>query len=125
MTEPRTRMNFAYHRNLHVEIWLLLGSVDDVVGPLQGLSTRSIRAAWRQRDLRALPRVEPVSVAELLPECRAHPQSVPGVDPDISAVEQRVDVGSEEQTVVQAVPPALCDRGDVRCFENGVKLCRP
>ena len=57
--------------------------------------------------------VELLAVAEVGTQPRADEEPVAGIDAEIAAVEQGVDVGSQQQSVVEAVLATVVDRADV------------
>lgn len=59
------------------------------------------------------PGVELIAVLEVLAQPRAHEQPVGGINGEVSAVEQGVDVRPEQQPVVEAVLATGGDGPDV------------
>ena len=57
--------------------------------------------------------VKLIAVLKVLAQPRAHQQPIMGIDGEVSAVEQGVDVRSEQQSVVEAVLATCRDRPDV------------
>ncbi len=76
--------------------------------PFQEFATGSVGAAFRQFDDLTLFGVELVAVAEVRPQARAYQQAVLRVHAEVSAVEQGVDIGSEQLPVVAPAGPAGC-----------------
>ena len=82
---------------------------------------RSTRCSGRATSCPGLS-VEAVTVAEVLAQTGADPQPVGGVNAGVSAVEQGVDVGSEQEAVVQAALSGFADRADVSRLQDGPYL---
>nr|WP_245775405.1 hypothetical protein [Nonomuraea wenchangensis] len=81
--------------------------------PLEKLGVGPVARSGRDVDLLAGSAVELLAVAELLAQSGADQQSVLGVDRQVAAVEQRVQVRTEKQAVVQAMFAARRDRPNV------------
>jgi hypothetical protein len=62
--------------------------------------------------------VEPISVAEFAPQHRADPQSVRGVDREVTPVEHCVHVGPQQQAVVQSVLASVGDWANMRRLQH-------
>src|SRR6266536_1413604 len=69
--------------------------------------------------------VELLAIAELVAQARTHHESIPRVDAQVRAAEQRVHVGAQEQPVVQAVLATLGDWSNMRRPAERVESCRP
>ena len=65
-----------------------------------------------------LARVEPVPVSKLLAERGAHNESELGIESDVALVLERVHVGTQQESIVDAVLTTGADRKDVSRFQN-------
>lgn len=95
---------------------------DSVHVPGDSLSVRPIRSSAGQLDHLAGACVELRSVAEVRPETRTHLEPVPVVDTEIAAVEEPMDIGTQEEPVVHAMLSVLRDGADVCCLKDGADL---
>ena len=95
----------------------LLGEV-----PFQEFALGPVRPVFREGDELPGLGVEPLAVAEILTQPWADPQPVGGIDAEVAAVEQGVDVRSQEKAVVQAMLTACADRADVSRLQDGPYL---
>ena len=95
--------------------------------PFQEFAAGPVGAAFRQVDDLSGLGVELVAVAEVCLQARADEQAVLRVHAEVPAVEQGVDIGSEQEPVVEPVLPApgnranvsrLQDRRDVRAADR-------
>lgn len=73
--------------------------------PLEELLVRTVGTPFWKRDRLAGPSIEGFAVTELCTQLWTNPQPVLQVKTQISAVEECVYVGSEQQSVVEPVPP--------------------
>src|SRR6266446_5493076 len=87
--------------------------------PFQELRSRPVAPTCGQADDLLCHSVELVAVAEVFPQPGTNLQAVFRVDAEVSAVEQRVDIGSEQQPVVEPVLATSGDRADVRSLQDG------
>src|SRR5258708_38543290 len=83
-------------------------------GLFQELGRRRVGPTFGQADDLPGHSVELVAVAEVLSQPGTNPQAVFRVDAEVSAVEQRVDIGSEQQPVVEPVLATSGDRSEER-----------
>ena len=90
--------------------------------PLQEFSLRSVRPVFGEGNELPDLSVEAVAVAEVIAQPRANPQPVSGIDAEVAAVEQGVNVRSQQEAVVQAMLTARADRSDVSCLQDGPYL---
>src|SRR5258708_1887334 len=87
-------------------------------GLFQELGRRRVGPTFGQADDLPGHSVELVAVAEVFPQPGTNPQAVFRIDAEVSAVEQRVDIRSKEQAIVEAVLAASGDRADVRSLQD-------
>ena len=92
--------------------------------PFQKLALRPVGAVVGQIDDPPSPRIELFAVPEFLAQPGADDQSITGIDSNVSLIEQGMDVGSEQESVVEAVLTARGDGPDVSSLENG-RYVRP
>jgi hypothetical protein len=90
--------------------------------PLQEVALGAVRPVFGEGDELPCPGVEAVAVAEVVAQPRADSQPVGGVDAEVAAVEQGVDVRSQQQAIVQAVLASPADGADMGCLEDGPYL---
>ncbi len=86
--------------------------------PLQEFGSRQVDFASGQANDLPGHGVELIAVAEVFAQPRTNPQAVFRIDAEVSAVEQRVDIGSEQQAVVEPVLAASGDGTDMRGLQN-------
>jgi hypothetical protein len=86
--------------------------------PLQEIALRPVRPAFGEVDDLPGHGVELIAVTEVLAQPGADEKAVAGVNTDVSAVEEGVDVRPEQQPVVEAVLAAGCDGPDVRGLQD-------
>jgi len=88
------------------------GFEDFVEVPFEEVAVRPVGSVIGQVDDLPGPGVELIAVLEVLAQPWAHEQPVGGINGEVSAVEQGVDVRSEQQSVVEAVLATCRDRPD-------------
>jgi len=81
----------------------LRGFEDLVQVPFQELRSRPVHSAFGKADDLPSHGVELIAVAEVFTQPRTNLQAVFRVDAKVPAVEQGVDIGSEQQAVVEPV----------------------
>ena len=89
--------------------------------PFDEVAVRPVGPVIGQGDDLPGPGVELIAVLEVLAQPWAHEQPVGGINGEVSAVEQGVDVRPEQQPVVEAVLATGRDGPDVRpCSTRGM-----
>ncbi len=91
--------------------------------PLQEVALRAVYPVFGEVDDLPCPGVELVTITEVLTQSRANEQTVPGINADVSTVEEGVNVRPEQQSVVEAVLAARCDGPNVRSLQNRCYVC--
>lgn len=86
--------------------------------PGNGIGTRPIDLAIRERNHCPLLAVELVAVAKVTPKTRTHPEPVPLVDSQISTIKEDVYVRSQKETIVHAMLAVFSNRPNVRCLKH-------
>jgi hypothetical protein len=86
--------------------------------PLECNGVRSV--SWRggHPDLASVEGQVVLTVVEVLPQTPAHSKAVVGCDCRVASIEQRVDVGAEQEPVVDAMLAFLGDGSDVCRLQN-------
>ena len=92
---------------------------DLVVVALEVLPARAVLRPARQPEFRPLELVVRLPVVELVLEVGAHAEAVVRGDRDVSAVEEPVEVGAEEEPVGDLVPAAGGVGDDMGGLEGG------
>lgn len=101
-------------------VWLRCsGRFEDLVEvPLQEIALRPVCPALGEIDDLACSGVELVAITEVLAQPRADEKVVTGVDADISAVKEGMDVRPQQQPVVEAVLTARRNGSDMRSLQD-------
>jgi Adenylate and Guanylate cyclase catalytic domain len=86
--------------------------------PLEEVAVGPVGPVFRQVDDLPGPGVELLAVVEVLAQPRAHEQPVPGINGEVSAVEQGMDVRPEQQPVVETVLATGRDGPDMRRLQH-------
>lgn len=95
----------------------------DLVGmPLEKLAGGPLDLPPRQEERRAAEPVVLLAVVEVGLQSPAHTDAEIWAHADIAMIEERVDVGAEQEAVVDAVSPASANRLDMGSLKNGQSL---
>src|SRR5438876_886738 len=86
--------------------------------PRKILPRRLHFARWRHADLLTVELVLLLAVVEIGLQSRTNPQPIVGGDRHVAPIEERVEVGPEQDAIINAMSPSLADRPYVSRLKN-------